>query len=165
MNSSDSSILPYRENVCLLIYNKDFKLFLGERMRESGIWQFPQGGAEKGLTLEENALKEAHEELGVSIDKFEIVCQLKHTHKYDFETPPAYAVNRFRGQSQTFWVLKYNGSDSEIDLENSDKEFSSWQWVEPQLIAELAEPKRVPGYRPAVQEFIEKVVNEVHPKF
>jgi hypothetical protein len=38
--------LPLRPNVCMLVYNARGQLFLGERLRNKGHWQFPQGGAE-----------------------------------------------------------------------------------------------------------------------
>jgi putative (di)nucleoside polyphosphate hydrolase len=155
--SLDKSELEYRENVCLLIFNSSKQLFLGERAGQKGVWQFPQGGAEKEFSLQDNALKEASEELGCSIDKFKIFAKLEHTHKYDFNVPPAYAVGKYRGQQQTFWLLSFLGEDSDIKLENSDKEFQGWLWVGVNKVRELAEEKRLPGYEPALIEF-EKLV-------
>lgn len=144
--------LPYRKNVCLLIRNKDGKLFLGEREGEPGVWQFPQGGVEDASSLEENVLREASEELGAQIGAFHILRKLTHTHRYDFAKPPAYALGKYRGQDQTFWLVEFIGSDKEIDLENSDREFRNWCWATPDEVRAKAEKKRLPGYEGALSE-------------
>ena len=147
--------LPLRENVCMLLFNKEQRLFLGERQKEKGIWQFPQGGAEPHLSLEENVLKELEEELGIGRDSLRIVKRLEATHQYDFNNPPEYAVGKWRGQNQTFWLVEFLGSDAEINLENSEPEFMAWKWCSIKEVHQLAEPKRLPGYLKPLQEFEE----------
>lgn len=140
----------------MLLYNSKGQLFLGERNHEAGIWQFPQGGAEPTLTPEENVIKELGEELGVEPSQICITKQLKATHTYDFVTPPPYAVGRWRGQTQTFWLVEFFGQDSDINLNlHSPAEFMSWKWCSPDEVRSLAEPKRLPGYAAALAEFEE----------
>ena len=143
--------LPLRPNVCLLIKNREGKLFLAERAGSPGIWQFPQGGAEPELTLEENALKEAHEELGVGRAKLRVIKQLRATHSYEFDKAPAYAVGKWRGQAQTFWLLEFVGKDEEIDPSRGG-ELTKWKWCTITEVKELAEPKRLAGYAAALEE-------------
>jgi len=150
-------MLPLRPNVCLLIMNREQQLFLGERAGCPGIWQLPQGGAKKKHSLAENALREAHEELGIDRDALRVLGQFAATHEYEFEVPPAYAVGRWRGQSQNFWLLEFLGSDSDIQLDRFQAEFMNWRWCSAQKIRETAEPKRVPGYRAVLEEFEEFV--------
>lgn len=140
----------------MLLYNSEGKLFLGERNEESGIWQFPQGGAEPGLTLEQNVLKELHEELGISDQLAKIAKQLKTTNTYDFSIPPAYAIGKWRGQTQTFWLVTFLGEDSDIRLDlHQPAEFMRWRWCTIDEVRALAEPKRLPGYAKALIEFEE----------
>jgi putative (di)nucleoside polyphosphate hydrolase len=140
----------------MLLYNSAGKLFLGERNKEAGIWQFPQGGVEAGLSLEQNVTKELHEELGLAPALVHITKQLKATNTYDFATPPAYAVGRWRGQSQSFWLVKFLGQDSDIRLElQQPAEFMNWRWCTPTEVRSLAEPKRLPGYANPLNEFEE----------
>ena len=149
-----SSSLPYRQNVCMLIFNHEFKLFLGERAGEKGIWQFPQGGIEDDSTsLEENVYREAEEELGAAASLFKIERRLNHSHQYDFDNPPAYSIGKFRGQKQSFWLLRFLGDDSDIILDRYHAEFQQWCWADVELVKIKAEQKRLPGYLGALLEF------------
>lgn len=145
--------LPYRPNVCMLLHNDAGKLFLGERLGQAGVWQFPQGGIEPGTTPEEAVIRELEEECGIPPALIKIELKLAATHTYDFSTPPAYAVGRWRGQSQSFWVVRFLGHDQEIRLDLHKPEFSGWRWCTPQEVRSMAEPKRVVGYEPALREF------------
>ena len=146
------SELPYRPNVCMLVYRGE-KLLLAERARQPGTWQFPQGGAEEELSLEENVLKELNEELGAKKKLFRIEKKLDSTHCYDFREPPKYAVGRWRGQSQTFWLVEFLGQDSDIQLDRYEQELMDFRWCTPSEVRELAEPIRLPGYEAPLLEF------------
>lgn len=142
----------YRPNTCLLIMNSEQKLFLGERYGEPGVWQLPQGGMEPEYTEEENALREAAEELGADEDCFSTIMKLDATHQYDFPIVPEYAEGRWHGQRQSFWLLEFRGGDSDIQLDRHHQEFSDWKWCTLVEVLELSEPRRVPGYREPVAE-------------
>lgn len=147
--------LPYRENVCLIILNQDKKVFLGERDQSDGHWQLPQGGVETGESLAENALREAEEELGVVKDKFKILKQLSVRYTYDFSDPPEYFKNKYRGQTQTFWILEFKGDDSDIQLDKYEQEFQNWCWCNPEeLLAKTAELRKQ-GYQKILPELLE----------
>lgn len=147
-------MLPLRPNVCILLLNKNDELFLGERNGEKGIWQFPQGGVEPEFTLEQNVIKEASEELGVEEKFFQVIKQLKHTHQYEFRTPPDYAKDRWRGQSQTFWLVRFLGEDSNINLAKNTPEFMNFMWCAPNKASQYVDPIRLPGYLTAIDECI-----------
>jgi putative (di)nucleoside polyphosphate hydrolase len=145
--------LPYRPNVCLLIVNKDKKLFLGQRYGFEDVWQFPQGGVDDGDTAASAALREAAEELGADKKHFKIIKQLEATHSYDFRNTPDYAVGKWRGQSQTFWLIEFNGTDGDIDLARYHQEFAAFCWCSAADVREQAEPVRLPGYLAPLEEF------------
>lgn len=144
--------LPLRPNVCLLILNQDNLIFLGERLGEPGIWQLPQGGIESGCTAEEEALREASEELGVNQDLLSVLTSLTAINEYEFDSTPDYAHDRWRGQRQSFWILRYHGLDEQIKLDRFSPEFSSWRWSKLEDVEGLVEPKRYTGYHPALKE-------------
>ena len=152
---SSAKQLPLRPNVCMLVFNQDNRLFLGERATEPGVWQFPQGGVDSGDTQEETVSKELYEELGAPIDCFHIVSKLNAVHNYEFGNIPDYAVGKWRGQAQTFWLVKFIGNDSQFNLTHHVQEFMSWRWCSVDEVRRLAEPKRLPGYEPALREFEE----------
>ena len=148
------SKLPLRPNVCMLLFNSEGKLFLGERLGEPGIWQFPQGGVEPDSTLEENALREIQEETGISRNRLRIFRRLNAVNEYEWESPPAYASGKWRGQSQTFWLVEFLGADNDVKLAASQHpEFMSWRWCSASEVRRIAEPKRLKGYEAALCEF------------
>ncbi|MBX7142956.1 MAG: NUDIX domain-containing protein [Oligoflexia bacterium] len=145
--------LPLRPNVCMLVYNCDHKLFLGERFGEPGVWQFPQGGVDLKVALEESVYRELWEEIGIGRDKLSIIKRCDATHSYEFQDPPGYARGKWRGQSQTFWIVRFEGTDKDISLTQHEQEFMSWRWCSPAEVRVLAEPKRRPGYEAPLKEF------------
>lgn len=145
--------LPFRPNVCLLIYRADKKLFLGQRLGEADVWQLPQGGIEKGFTAEEAALAEAHEELGADKKLFVIRQKLRATNQYDFKVPPDYALGKWRGQRQVFFILEFLGAESDILLNRFKPEFSNYAWCTVAEVKDRAEKQRLAGYLPALEEF------------
>lgn len=144
--------LPYRPNVCMLITNPNKLIFLGKRTGEANHWQFPQGGEEEGLTQIENVYKELEEELGADRDLFNIVKKLNHTHEYIWETPPNYAIGKWKGQSQTFWLVEFLGTDKDIQLNRHTPEFMSFRWVSIEEVYQLADKRRLKGYQGALEE-------------
>lgn len=144
--------LPLRPNVCMIVLNSENKVFLGERAGEPGVWQFPQGGIEADASIEESVIRELHEELGAEKNLFQIIRRLDATHEYDFARTPPYAVGKFRGQAQSFWLVRFVGTDQDINLSRFEVEFTNFRWVSLSEVLSLAEPKRVPGYAPALAE-------------
>ena len=151
--------LPYRPNVCLFILNKKNKLFVGERSKAPNCWQLPQGGVEVGFSLAENALREAAEELGADAELFSVIKQLSATYQYDFRVIPPFARDLWRGQSQTFWMLRYLGEDHQIDLNRHHPEFQDWRWCDVKDLLNIAETIRHEGYGKALPEVL-KYLNE-----
>ena len=148
-----SAHLPYRPNVCMLVFNSRGELFLGQRDGEPETWQFPQGGVDAGQSLEENVLRELQEELGAAKECFAIVAQLKATHTYDFGTPRAYGAEVFRGQAQTFWLVRFVADDTAIQIATPEREFMGWGWYTPAAVRLKAEPRRLSGYLGPLAEF------------
>jgi ABC-type multidrug transport system fused ATPase/permease subunit/8-oxo-dGTP pyrophosphatase MutT (NUDIX family) len=151
------TLLPLRPNVCILLFNQDYKLFVGERIDSTNVWQLPQGGVETHLSFEENVIKEIEEETGIKSKSLKIIKKLKATHSYEFEVTPPHYENVWRGQTQTFWLVQFSGNDSEIILDKHHPEFQNWLWVAPEKIFEIVEEKRVKGYTAPIQEFVEFV--------
>ena len=146
-------VLPLRPNVCILLINQDNLLFLGERYQESGHWQFPQGGCEPDFSEESNVLRELNEELGAPPESFDIIKKLQARYDYDWKSPPAYAIGKWRGQSQSFWLVRFSGQDSDIDLNAHEPEFMNWRWCTVEQVKKLAFSRRLKGYLPALEEF------------
>jgi putative (di)nucleoside polyphosphate hydrolase len=138
----------------MLIYNRQGQVWIGHRAG-AGTWQLPQGGVEPECSLEENALREVQEELGVAPHHLGPPRQLEATHRYDWLEPARHFKGRYRGQEQTFWLIAFLGPDSAIQVTTvHHPEFSEWRWVEAEEVEEAVEDLRRPGYRAPLQEFI-----------
>lgn len=148
--------MEYRPNVCIIILNRDGKIFLGLRAGSVSIWQLPQGGVENGDSLIDAALREAEEELGVR--SFDVITTLESTHRYDFSKPKNYGNTTYRGQFQSYVVLKYTGVESEIRItEVKHPEFSDYKWVTLSEALQLADSIRIPAYKTAFEELKQKL--------
>ena len=118
----------YRKNVAAIVLNKGNKDLVAERSDVPGAFQFPQGGMNENEVEEEAILRELREELGT--DKFEIILKSEKTYRYDFpEEVKKIFENKYDGQEQRYFLIRFTGNDNEINLTSSDTEFKSFKWI------------------------------------
>ena len=60
---------------------------------------------------------------------------------------------RFRGQTQKWFLLRFTGEDSDIDIATEHPEFLEWKWVEPAEVPRLIVPFKRAIYEDVVAEF------------
>jgi putative (di)nucleoside polyphosphate hydrolase len=150
--------LAYRPCAGFMLANRVGHVFVGQRIdsQHLGAWQMPQGGIDPGEDTREAALRELHEETGISAHLVEVVAQTREPLRYDLpeELIGKLWGGKYRGQEQHWFLGRFNGSDEDVDLEAHDPpEFATWQWVEPQLLPELIVPFKRDVYRAVVREF------------
>ena len=121
----------YRACVGVMLFNRDRLVFAGRRGDvAAAAWQMPQGGIDDGETPSEAALRELAEEIGT--DKAEIVAQAEGwlTYEYPDELRGRAWGGRYAGQAQRWFVMRFVGEDSDIDLTASPTpEFTAWRWM------------------------------------
>lgn len=120
----------YRENVGIVICNDQRKVLWARRTGEEA-WQFPQGGINKEESAEEAMYRELKEEVGLDPHNVEILARTKGWLKYD--VPKSWirrdCRDRYRGQKQIWFLLRFTGKDSDVFLKNTEKpEFDDWRW-------------------------------------
>ena len=150
--------LGYRPCVGVMLVNSEGKAFVGKRIdnREGDWWQMPQGGVDEGEELEKALLREVGEEVGARPEHLEIVARLPEELVYDL--PPELQGKlwggRYRGQRQSWFLVRFTGADSDIDLDaHHDPEFCEWRWVDPELLPELIVPFKREVYQAIVAGF------------
>ena len=116
-------------------------------------WQMPQGGIDKGESPADAALRELEEEIGTR--RAEIVYESRAWHRYDL---PAHLIGkawqgRFRGQEQRWFLLRFTGTDGDIDIATDHPEFKEWRWASPAVLCDLIAPFKRKVYRQVVAEF------------
>ena len=121
----------YRPNVGIIIINDEQKVLLAKRLNENA-WQFPQGGINNKEFAEDAMYRELKEEVGLSHNHILVIEKTKGWLRYD--VPKNWIRNnsqqRYKGQKQVWFLLKFVGEDTDIFLRNTTKpEFDDWKWV------------------------------------
>jgi putative (di)nucleoside polyphosphate hydrolase len=119
----------YRRGVGIMLLNHDDKVFVGRRLETQGeAWQMPQGGIDEDEEPRDAAFRELREEIGT--DKAEIVAESKAWLRYDL--PPQLRKrwnDRWLGQQQKWFVMRFRGTDTDINIATEHPEFSAWKWT------------------------------------
>lgn len=146
--------LPYRRGVGMMLLNRAGAVFVAQRLDMPGpAWQMPQGGIETGESPRAAALRELREEVGT--DRAEIVAESAEWMRYDL--PPDLAARlwggRYRGQEQKWFLLRFLGTDADIDIETADPEFRAWRWAPARDLPDLIVPFKRELYLRLIAEF------------
>ena len=128
---NEKRFLPLRLGVGAIVLNKENRVFVGKR-KDNPVnkWQMPQGGVNAGEELIDAMKRELQEETGIK--NIEILKEVNGWSEYEL---PDYLLGKiwkgkYRGQKQKWFVVRFLGSDSEINLQTSNPEFIEWQWLD-----------------------------------
>jgi putative (di)nucleoside polyphosphate hydrolase len=146
--------LHYRPCVGIMLLNPEGKVFVARRLDLPGeAWQMPQGGIDHGEEPHAAARRELAEETG--IERAEIVAESGGWLRYDL---PAELLarawqGRWRGQRQKWFLMRFTGSDGEVNLHAAEPEFDAWKWVPAADLPRLAAPFKRQVYLDILSEF------------
>ncbi len=159
MPGGDTSRLPYRPNVGVMLANRVGRVFVGERLDSPGAWQMPQGGIDAGETPRDAALRELEEETGVPPRLVTVEAELGDWLTYDL---PADLIGklwkgRYRGQKQRWFLMRFHGADEDVNIRTSHPEFSRWQWMEPAALLSHIVPFKRPVYEAVLAGFRDRL--------
>lgn len=148
----------YRPCAAIMLVNTAGQAFVGKRIdtKEGDWWQMPQGGIDHGEDIEQAALRELYEEVGLTADMVAIIARTKDELYYDLpdELQGKLWGGKYIGQRQTWFLMRFNGTDEDINLTAHDPaEFADWKWVEPDELPKLIIPFKKPIYRAVLAEF------------
>jgi putative (di)nucleoside polyphosphate hydrolase len=156
------STKPYRDNVGALLLNQAGLVLIARRADvpvaegPAGGWQLPQGGVDPGEDLRTAVLRELGEEIGTT--KAEIIAE--HPDWLTYEFPPEFEARgfrmaqRYRGQRQRWFVLRFLGADSDIRLDADEhQEFDAWRWARMAELPAIAVGFKRPIYEELVRAF------------
>ena len=141
--TGDKETLPYRPGAGVMLLNRESKVFVAQRLDSTlEAWQMPQGGLDEGETPEEGALRELEEETGISRDKVELIARCPTTLDYDLpdELVGKMWKGKWRGQRQHWFLLRFHGTDDDVNLETEHPEFRAWKWADPEELPHLIVP-------------------------
>ena len=122
--------LPLRKGVGIVVLNKDNRIFVAKRIdNPKNFWQMPQGGVDIGEDFLTAAYRELYEE--TSIKNIKILKEIKNMYEYELPESLVGVIwkGKFRGQKQKWFIVRFSGEESEINLKTEKPEFIDWKWV------------------------------------
>ena len=123
--------LPLRIGVGVIVLNNENKIFVGKR-KDNPVdkWQMPQGGVEKNENFLTAMKRELYEE--TNIKNIKVLKELDGSFEYELPKKLLGIIwqGKFRGQKQKWFVVRFTGDESEINLKTKHPEFIEWKWVE-----------------------------------
>jgi putative (di)nucleoside polyphosphate hydrolase len=139
MTRHDGEVAGYRPAVGIMLLNNLGQVLVARRtdMQAMPAWQMPQGGIDAGETPRQAALRELAEEIGTC--NAEIIAESREWMVYDLPAELARSrwSGRYLGQRQKWFVMRFAGSDADIDVATKHPEFDAWRWVAPEQLPEL----------------------------
>ena len=131
--------LPLRNGVGIVVLNNTNKVFVGKRIdNPKKFWQMPQGGIDPGEEYFSAALRELKEETG--IENVELIKEINETLTYELPSNLLGIIwkGKYRGQKQRWFIVRFKGNDSEINLKTHKPEFLDWKWIDIDEINKVA---------------------------
>ena len=134
----DHKILPLRTGVGIVVLNSQNKVFVGKRIDNPfDKWQMPQGGVDFEEPLLLAMKRELLEE--TSIKNIKVLKEFDQWLEYELPEKLVGKIwkGKYRGQKQKWFVVKFLGNDSEININTKNPEFIEWKWVSIDLLPDL----------------------------
>jgi putative (di)nucleoside polyphosphate hydrolase len=150
------STLPYRPAVGVMLLNREGKALVGQRLDSTlEAWQLPQGGLDEGETPEQGAFRELEEETGIPSRLVEIVarCPVELTYDLPDDLIGKMWKGKWRGQRQTWFLARFLGQDSDVNIETEEPEFRAWKWAEPAELPAMIVPFKKKLYEDVLEAF------------
>ena len=158
---TDITSLPYRPCAGVMLLNRHGQVFVGQRL-DSVVeaWQMPQGGIDPGEDAIEAAWRELWEETGVERKHAELVAAAPDELFYDL---PEDLVGRlwkgkWRGQRQRWFLFRFLGEDSDVNIETAEPEFRAWRWAKPKDLPDIIVPFKRELYKELLTVFGQHLV-------
>ena len=151
--------LPLRTGVGVIVLNKKNKVFVAKRIdNPKNFWLMPQGGVDDGEDFLTAAYRELEEE--TSIKNVELIQEIDGTITYEL---PKHLLGiiwkgKYKGQKQKWFLMRYLGNDSDINIKTSKPEFLEWKWIDIDMLTDVVVNFKLHVYQELKQK-IKKILN------
>ena len=151
--------LPLRSGVGIVLLNKKNKVFVAKRIdNPKNFWQMPQGGVDKDENYYQAALRELKEE--TSIVSVELIKKIDKKLTYILPENLIGIIwkGKFKGQIQKWFIMRFVGNESEINIKTKKPEFLDWKWINVEDLPKVAVKFKLDVYKNLKNE-VEKILN------
>ena len=134
----DHKNLPLRTGVGIAILNSENKIFVGKRKDNPfDKWQMPQGGVDQNEPLLAAMKRELEEE--TSIKNIKVLKEFNQWLEYQLPENLIGKIweGQYKGQKQKWFIVRFTGKDSEININTKYPEFTEWKWIDMNLLPNL----------------------------
>ncbi len=147
---------PYRRGVGVMLINADKRIWVGARIdNDADAWQMPQGGIDEGEEPWATALRELEEETGIPPHLVEKVAECPERLRYSL--PPELVGVIWKepwvGQEQDWFLCRFLGQDSDVDIATEHPEFREWRWIDPERLPDVIVPFKRALYEQILDTF------------
>ena len=117
----------------------------------------PQGGINKGEDFYTAALRELKEE--TSIVSVKLVKEIEGSFTYIL---PDHLIGiiwkgKFKGQKQRWFIMRFIGNETEINIKTNKPEFLDWKWIDLEDLTKIAVNFKLEVYKQIKSE-IKKIL-------
>ena len=151
--------LPLRSGVGIVVLNEKNQVFLAKRLdNPKNFWQMPQGGVDEGEEYYEAAIRELKEE--TSIKSISLIKEIDGLTTYLLPNHLLGIIwkGKYKGQKQKWFLMRFIGEDSEININTKNPEFLDWKWIELDLITDKVVDFKLQVYK-ELKEKVKKIIN------
>ena len=151
--------LPLRSGVGIIVLNEENKVFVAKRIdNPKNFWQMPQGGINKNEDFFTAALRELKEE--TSIVSVKLIKEIDDKFSYIL---PDHLIGviwkgKFKGQIQKWFIMRFVGNESEINIKTKHPEFLDWKWIDLKDLTKIAVNFKLEVYKQVKSEVL-KILN------
>ena len=151
--------LPLRNGVGIVVLNEKNKIFVAKRIdNPKNFWQMPQGGVDEGEDFLKAAYRELEEE--TSIKSVKLIKKLDGITTYELPNHLLGIIwkGKYRGQKQKWFLMRFTGSENEINIKTKKPEFLDWKWVDLNQITEIVVDFKLHVYQ-ELKRKIKEIIN------
>ena len=137
--------------------NDQKKILVGKRLdHPSGYWQMPQGGIDENENPEEAVWREMMEEIGTN--NAELIKSSSQWINYEIPKDTLETLpwgKKYIGQTQKWFIFKFKGKNSDINVGTENPEFSEWKWAKLESLINNIVPFKRKVYSLVLKEFMD----------